>query len=239
MSTIKRGLGASGSFDRMQKRSIAISSNGVMTITEIWQCPKSLFLSLIPAYQDVHPTYTSCYCTGEITGEEINDINTFTVVYSGYDNGDGAVDPDDVPPRYWFDGVDKVQPITYLNRGSKTFAALVASTRALGLEPLDSKNRFVNFPLGAQSPNGDKIDGLTDFMQGNGAWNCERFASSAPSLSDACKLDASPPGGAPSLSSGYSWLYLTPSYEKLSATLFHIKETWIIVTGNTDIYESI
>lgn len=236
MSTVKRGL--SGSVPRMQSREVNRRDNNSLVIDEVWQCSKSSFLSLIPALETEHPTYLGTFLAGDFKGKEESDIITYNLHYEGYNNEGGIIPPASNPPVYWWDGSESVRPITYLARGAKTFAALVASARGYGEEPLDTKGIFIDFPKGAKSVSGIDIQGLTEFLDIDGTWNCERFASSAPDVNNGCKIDTSPPGTPPTLPTGMTWLYLTPSYKKINTSLYFIKETWKPGYWNCDIYDT-
>jgi len=246
MTTVKRGLGANAAFNRRQKRSITRHENNALTIVETWQCRGVDFLTTIPAQFAPHPDYPSTFLTGQINSTEESDFTTYVLTYTGFDESSGgSSSPDDSPPRYWWEGVDRTTPIEYLERGTKTFAALVASSKAAGASPLDTKKLFIGFPKGAVGPTGSVLRGITSFFEFGGVWNCERFSSIPPDMTKSCTYTATPPGSPPAIDADADWLYLTPSYEKLAAGVYFIKEKWIPSEGGTgsqgwksDIYDA-
>lgn len=234
----------SANFPRRQGRKITREKNNRLTISEVWQFRSTSFLTDLAsdfAEQSAHYLYTTSYLQGPIVGEDNAGITTASITWVGFDASTGGSSPEDSPPRYFFDGQDVRVPVQYLNNGSrpKTFDELVTSSRSAmsgGKNPLDSQGQFIGFPAGAFSPSGYDIGGLTDYLDVSGTWNCERFSSTAPDVSDGCMIDPSPPGSPPDITVDTTWLYLTPSYEKLASGLFFIRERWIPGEWNPDIY---
>jgi len=228
---------------RLGGRKITREKNNRLTITEVWQFRTSSFLTNLAtdfAEQSAHPEYATAFLQGPIAGEE-DEGKTLTkaaITWVGFDASTGGSSPDDSPPRYFFDGQDVRIPIQYLNNGGrpKTFTQLVTSSRTAGFNPLNSQGDFVSFPPGALSPSGYDIGGLTDYLDVSGTWNCERFSATAPDVSDGCMIDPAPPGSPPDITVDTTWLYLTPSYEKLATNLYFIRERWIPGEWNPDIY---
>jgi hypothetical protein len=242
MTQLKRGATLPR---RTGRREIIRERNNKLTIRDTWQYPADNYLASIPALESAHPLFTTTYLQGPVVGVEDALVVTVTLTYVGFDPTAGGSDPADSPPRYWWDGSDRTAPIQYLNRdaGTMTFAALVTAARTGGYEPLDDSGRFIEFPAGAISTGGFELSGLTDFLDLGGSWNCERFDSSEPDVSNSCRWVAhgDVPGGPPTIRPDTTWLYLTPSFEEVAPGLFFIKEKWIPSQGdsgwNEDVYE--
>lgn len=240
MTQLKRGTDLPR---RTGKREIIRERNNRLTIRETWQYDSDTFLADIPAEESAHPEFTTTYLQGPVVGSDEAGVTTAVQTWVGFDASAGGSSPNDSPPRYWWDGADRTVPIQYLNRDGRDFGALVDSAVAGGYEPLDSAGRFIEFPPGAQSPNAHDIGGLTDYLDVGGSWNIERFASTPPDIANSCRW-MSPgdvPGGAPTILTNTTWLYLTPSYEKVATGVYFVKEKLVPSQGdapwNPDIYE--
>jgi hypothetical protein len=90
----------------------------MLTIRETWQCRAVDVLTTIPALYAAHPDYPTAFLQGPVEMEIVSDIATYQLIYKGFDaeSGGGGTDPDDSPPRYFFNGVDRTIPITLLDR---------------------------------------------------------------------------------------------------------------------------
>lgn len=207
--------------------------NNRLTIVEVWQCDEASVLDNIPAPQTAHGTYTTTYLKGEVPIEITAGNATYTLTYQGFDNvsAGGSGDPDDSPPRLWWDGSEVRLPITYLNRSNdQNFARLVDNSTAGGFSPLDySTKAFNGFPLGATSDS-YPLAGITDYLDISGTWNRQRFTADPPDPAEWLTIQT-PPGDYPDISADTEWLRLVDSYEQLATGLFFVHERWIPSQG--------
>jgi len=224
---IKRGKGSTGTFNERRGREITREDNNTLTIRETWQCDTPSFLTYLPERSDANADYPTTFLSGPAVGKDVNGLTTYTLIYTGFDaTAGGGSDPADSPPRYWWDGSERTVPVEY----NKNYSELVAYTESIDKSPLDRNGRFAGWPDGAVADaeeGAEVLTGITDFLGMAGIWNCERFSNSEPDVSKACTWTESPAGDAPDIGADHNWLYLTPSYEKLSASVYKIHERWM------------
>jgi hypothetical protein len=236
---IKKGNGANGTYNVRRGREITREENNTLTIRETWECDTPSFLTYLPERSDANADYPTTFLSGPAVGKDVNGITKYTLIYTGFDpTAGGGTDPDDSPPRYWWDGSERTIPVEY----NPNYGELVDFTDAAGKSPLDRNGRFAGWPEGAVAEDFEVLTGVTDYLGMAGTWNCERFSTSEPDVSKSCTYTDDPPGGPPDIGPDHNWLYLTPSYEKLSPTVYKIRERWMPSGGghvwSTNLYEA-
>jgi hypothetical protein len=209
---------------------VAIDENNKATATVKYLCAWSQVLRLMPRRNvGVHPEFNSMKVSNVAASKKSPGVAELTVTYKGVVSGDN-----DGP-----DGTGAFEPVEECSVSTRQEPiethpdwSTIGGTEAAPLNDAiyDDSGLFTGFKEGSSK------FGVTDYLAVGATYRRSYASKTKPSLAGVGQIDT--PTGAPTVTSGYTWLKSGVSFSQ-DGDLYSVSEEWLLSGPSgwdTDIY---